>query len=138
MALRQLDTVYSSVVDAMSAALKGEADAVLQGNAGLDKAAHFAIKKHTFAEIHKGFSRQKLEGEYQKLYDSDALTVQDATGLVTQSDALAGLEKAYQMRHRRRLDHFISGTSRANGQAQEKGFVQYAMRTIPLLGEPSA
>jgi len=138
MALRQLDPKYKSVIEKLAATLRGEADAVLKGNHALEVTEHFGIKISGFVEAHKGFSRQGLEKEYQSAHDKKELDVLTSTALVLQNDALAGVEKAYQLRHRRRLDYLVSGTSRANGMASPKGFVAYAMTTLPLTGEPRA
>jgi len=132
MAMIQLAAKYAEALDSLGVTMAAEAKAVTAGAQGADVTQHFGITGTTAEETRKGFLRQELEKEYQELYTKKELLTDKGMSLAFQSDILAGLEKAYTMRHRRRLDYLVSGVARAQGLSSDKGLLKHALKTIPL------
>lgn len=140
MAVAQLDGKYTDVLDALIEAVRGEADAVLKGAQGDDKAFATGLPVASLApaDVRAAFSRAKIEEAYQKAYEGNTLAIATITALVMQSDTLAGVEKAYRCRHRTRLEFLVSGVSRARGLVADTGYLNHAMRKFPLLESTNA
>lgn len=132
MTIAQLDPTYDSVRQKLQAYFAGEANAVLQGNAGLDVGQTFDAVSLAPADVTKVFSREAIGTQFQTAFDGKKLTIGKVQSLTLQSDTLAGVEKAFRMRHRTRLELLVSGVSRARGLSSAKGFVAHAMARIPL------
>jgi hypothetical protein len=132
MGVTQTDAQYEKVRQALQTYLGNEVQAQLKGDLGLDVGQQFSAASLSWADIKTAFSRQGIEKAYQTAYDGSTLDVQTLTSLSMQSDVLAGLEKAYRLRHRRRLDYLVGGTARSFGLSGSMGFVGYALARMPL------
>lgn len=134
MGMMQPDQNYEQVRKKLKGYCQAEADAVLKGAIGDDKAQVFDAPSLSPADMRKTFDRSKIEEEYTTALAADELSRGVNNRLRNQNEVLATLEKTCRMRHRRRLDYLVSGASRSAALASDTGYVTHVLGQLPFVG----
>jgi hypothetical protein len=134
MGMMQPDKNYEKVRLKLKVYCQAEADAVLTGAVGGDKAQVFDAASLAPAELRKTFDRSKIEEEYTAALSGNTLNRGVNNRLRNQNEVLATLEKTCRMRHRRRLDYLVSGVSRSRALASDTGYVNHVLGELVYIG----
>ncbi len=134
MAMIQPDPNYEKVRQKLRKYCQAEADAVLKGAVGDDKAQIFDAPSLSPGDLRKTFTREGIEKEFSAGLEAGTLNRGQGNRLRNQNEVLATLEKTCRMRHRRRLDFLVSGVSRSAGLAADTGYVTHVLGELPYVG----
>lgn len=134
MGMTQPDPTYEKVRKKLRGYCQAEADAVLKGSVGDDKAQVFDAASLSPGDLRKTFDRSKLEEEYTSGLADGTLNRGVSNRLRNQNEVLATLEKTCRMRHRRRLDYLVSGVSRSAALASDTGYVTHVLGDLVYVG----
>lgn len=133
MTIKELDQTYEDRLDNLVQYAKSQVRALAEGDFENSLWLNFDLENLNSDSIAEIFSRSDLAEEYKELISQEeGIALADMVRLSVQQEFLAAMEKAFRERTRGRATRMVQATSRDKGHASDLGYLQHALRSVPL------